>query len=1328
MTEAEFDAFVTAKLPHFVAVKYQQMLDAAEPRARVQAALDTYDLGLRALTIGLVSQYLIHDQATISDPYVNDLLIDKFPHVTLHAWLQLLFATLRAYEGQRDLLFMPELYDFYWDTSTVPHRARPEVRAPFDRLTQIKSDLDKEDLRPADQAGWTRLADEATSLLRQILNLLSFLAQYDMIRVVRSGNCEYEYELHKGITVTNAQQPTPDCAELGEGWFYLRRSTNQLLQLHPFLIAWQDEAAPPLPAAPAAAAVAADIGVYDRFINEYERLQYLLTTLGQTVFSKAYYHAYISVIVETIAEYKRQRQEAARLTWSQLQDLCAEITRVRTDTMRRRKYDPARYLPRAEAHEAFMRFLRSDARCFVLTGKSAVGKTNVLLALVDELAARGDVAVLSYDGGQAKIEPSLTGFISKDFDDRLRLPDRRIENIWREMAGLDGMEQRQVVLIVDALNENPQAREFLRQLDELVAGPWPWLKVIISSRPETWRNTRQKLTLTEGLYYQAAPRAAAGGPAAAELEPFSASYQLDPFSVEELPAAYARYQAAYGLTTPFESLPHDVRQLLRDPLNLWLTARMYGRQGQGQNSGAIPANLRARTLVQNYVEAADILSREDLRLLQTQIVPLFGPPGLRSELLTADIEQTGGASLYNAIFDEQMLSDGTQRNQSFENLVDAGILMLQGQGARERIVFACDRFYDYFVGKYLFETNPAAAGAGPAERARHYDPLIAALPERVHVWGALVQALIRELEGNGPAVIAALAPRAEHNPLLCNALSTALVSFGEDHLPEARAAVKTLLEPLESTPDSNIGRMAQLLKPKARAESKITMQQVIGLTVAAQLGLTEFLEAAAADLSPALRTAGVLYTFYLWRQNPALGFQVVEALGRRAAGPLRVPDLGATESVLGLTAAILGQAHDPATAQRFLDVGRRTTREVLLLPEAGTSRGSRLPEFTIRFVRERVVDVILMYVTRTLSSWGNRAWASFDNMTHIFALSAEQKALVKRLAPLLDPATPGLADHVPEMLTVEEWGDAISQCIVEFSLLSHAKEDFAGTLPVLKQVIAAGVAPRPAKFWAYGPTMSLLWAAARQDAPDPVIEEITTGVVAAIQEDPARWLEQARRARPVPIQTDCRATPLGQLAWARYLLGGRIEAPALTTYLQAASTRRDTEYLVQFLTIEVPIMLDFGWYPAAFMGLLPLLDDEDPQVREGVVRALVRIHRHQPEQVEEWLAQHDAPPEIVQRVLAYPATEQTLDLMTYQLLWIFFDLFLWGAPALRRVLQYHIRAALELPDIRTWLRQIVKDQLNLIAGEVVFPLPADAPSQALLATPPVPADPVMQGR
>src|SRR5437763_8423815 len=149
MTTAEFDELVLTRMPTFIAINYQRLLEAQEPREQVALILHIYNLGLRALTINLVSQYIFRDRALdrVSDPYLDTLLEQRFPHLTVDTWEEMLFITLGAYEGHRDLFFMPELYDFYWGTSTYPQR-RYEVKPSFDRLTQATLELQTKHLVP----------------------------------------------------------------------------------------------------------------------------------------------------------------------------------------------------------------------------------------------------------------------------------------------------------------------------------------------------------------------------------------------------------------------------------------------------------------------------------------------------------------------------------------------------------------------------------------------------------------------------------------------------------------------------------------------------------------------------------------------------------------------------------------------------------------------------------------------------------------------------------------------------------------------------------------------------------------------------------------------------------------------------------------------------------------------------------------------------------------------------------------------------------------------------------------------------------------------------
>src|SRR3712207_6680517 len=105
----KFDQLILTKTPHFIAINYKQVLETENPKEKIQAALHVYDLALRALAIGLVSQYLIRDRKQVRDSHLNQLLIKELPRASLDVWQRLFFATLQAYEGKRDLFFMTEL-------------------------------------------------------------------------------------------------------------------------------------------------------------------------------------------------------------------------------------------------------------------------------------------------------------------------------------------------------------------------------------------------------------------------------------------------------------------------------------------------------------------------------------------------------------------------------------------------------------------------------------------------------------------------------------------------------------------------------------------------------------------------------------------------------------------------------------------------------------------------------------------------------------------------------------------------------------------------------------------------------------------------------------------------------------------------------------------------------------------------------------------------------------------------------------------------------------------------------------------------------------------
>ena len=131
------------------------------------------------------------------------------------------------------------------------------------------------------------------------------------------------------------------------------------------------------------------------------------------------------------------------------------------------KYRSELYLQRDKIYQSFQNFLKSDKRCFVLIGKSGVGKSNFLLSLEEDFSSKSNFGLLIYDSNQFKKDRSITKTISHDFNSRL-ISYNKIQEIWHEIAKLQEIEEKCIILCIDALNENSSAKELLEELNELL--------------------------------------------------------------------------------------------------------------------------------------------------------------------------------------------------------------------------------------------------------------------------------------------------------------------------------------------------------------------------------------------------------------------------------------------------------------------------------------------------------------------------------------------------------------------------------------------------------------------------------------------------------------------------------------------------------------------------------------------------------------------------------------------------------------------------------------------------------------------------------------------
>ena len=522
-----------------------------------------------------------------------------------------------------------------------------------------------------------------------------------------------------------------------EGNFYLReRDSGAMLKLYPLTLSWLSEES--LTEAEGASVEAA---LYKWLSGD--RVIYLLPAMlvdRQT-------EEVVDEIVKLQVLVQRAREEwaeAPALTWELLVEGLEGVTEDQVGEGEG-KYNRELYLVREDVKQAFEEFLWGEKRGFVLTGKSGVGKSNFLLALRDGHRERGtDVCMVVYNGSNLHVEEALLERVGQDLGRVLRV--RRLDRVLARIEEIEGIEKRRVVLAVDAVNEHAEPTAVMERVNEVVkTARMPWLKVVVTSRPEAWRTIRRRLgeKLVDGHYYRRRGEYRLG----IELEGFT--YQepwikMDPFERGELPQVYEKYQAVYGLKTAYGELTERMRQVMRDPLMLRLVARIYKEE-------QVPADVRVGEIYESYVDMlveSGRLEMGDVRFLERELVPLMVRREQYGNAVTAEqverAKTADGWELFELIHNAEVGHSGRRVNQAFQNLADAEILALRGGAWDYRIEFAYERFYEFFVGKRLKEL----VGESERKRVEEYIRLVGETELRPYLWGAVRMAILQE-EGKG---------------------------------------------------------------------------------------------------------------------------------------------------------------------------------------------------------------------------------------------------------------------------------------------------------------------------------------------------------------------------------------------------------------------------------------------------------------------------------------------------------------------------------------------------------------------------------------------------
>lgn len=1296
LSPRDLDELVITEYPYLIAANYRRMLEAENWERKTRELVRAFEYSVRAITLGALSQYLIRDLEKFSNSELNrELFKKKLSDVSLGTWVNYLFLTLKVYEGKRDLFFMRELYDLYWDVSQTPPQQRKGIRAPFERLVQIRNDLVHR-IEPKDEASWEKLGVEALANLRDVMRSFSFLQNYDLIRITNSQGREYEYDQYTGLEITQHRRGLQSEENIEPGWFYISQQDGNLLGLHPLLIFWSNEGEGLV-----RQETEQDVAVFDRLLKDTAGY---VATVMRDMFEKrdAALIAQLRELIYYNLERVKMAQQRVKLSWGAVRGAAREITKEQMEGVQK-KYNEVLYLQREEVFKKFEDFLRSDKGCFVLTGKSGVGKSNFVLSLAGVFAENEKIEVLTYNGARLETLGGLVEKISQDLSKSIQMPGEVSVNLFAELDKNEDMHERQLLLIFDAINENSDPRGVLQRIDQLAGQVrYPWLKILVTSRPEGWRTMKRGLSLVEDRYY----REKGSQEISVELEEFAV--KLEPFEREELQGVYEKYRKVFGLLTIYADLKPAIRDALRDPLVLRLISEVY-------KDHAIPDHIQVNEIYKLYIDSlinSGRLYREDIYLLEQELMPLMIRQGIYENTLTAaqiQMAKTGDRRpLWELLHNTDMLGSGQRVNAAYVRLRDAELLDESGVGLDYVINFKYERFYEFFAGRRLYQTAK--------EITNGVDIYLAAaehLNAKVFLWGALVQALVLELKDGNISSLNLLAGKTAENRLLRSALVEVLVRFGEGEAKKAKDAILQLVGQLTPAPANFFAELWYLLRPVKDEVQHDRPQKMIAVEAAARLGMTDLLEELAVGNSPWLRNLAAQNIFYMWKRDRQAGMKVLDGLSYRVRGKYGLPDIGAAESMLALTGAILGVEHkDPATLDGLLTMGRRALRRILYLTELDqeTTWVTRIRKTLIGVLYNLVTGAILKFVLRIMSGWDKSTWASLQGLEHFFTLPVERKEKVKIMIPFVDYDEPGLENQVNNMIEIFEWGDQIAQVIVEFSLIGNGVKDFDGTLKVVEKIIEFGISCQPPRFWIGHPIYDLgIISAAHLESSNPDLLELADKMIEAIQSNPVDFLKQAQKDRLGLDYNLAICTAIHPAVY--YIYTKRPEVTALIQkYLDRAMKEHDEQYLVDYIR-DFKALFEMGYYQLTLSAIRPISNYDSTRVHQAIGDLIVRAKNYDPEYVEDILLRGDFPQEIASRALATPADEQIINLLTYQLATIVYDLFVLGPKPLRNELKWLFTKALELSSFEELVSLIIQEMLNIVLGEVVFTVPADAPSR-----------------
>jgi hypothetical protein len=699
---------------------------------------------------------------------------------------------------------------------------------------------------------------------------------------------------------------------------------------------------------------------------------------------------------------------------------------------------------------------------------------------------------------------------------------------------------------------------------------------------------------------------------------------------------------------------------MREPLQLWMIANTH-------EDDTVPKSLSSGQLVKSYVKTLLVTKRlypEDVRFLRRSLVPLMVPhPGRYSNIITAEELEQAGQNLLERVFSEGYYSTGEQINEPFQRLADAQIVESRTQGIDSVVLFKYERFYDHFLGEYVYGRIPEWY-TDPIDA---YYTLFQSIKEYPYIWGVVHRVLYLTLKNKQYEHIKTLAFTEDRR--VAHLITSALVEISA----ERPGIVKKIARSLISS-GSQGTRTAKLVA------------KGIALRTAFQTLDSETLLQGLLSSDQGLRERAVQYVYFLSQTHPDLALNVFEGL----IDPVRrlgLPNPSVVRVAFSLGSIFLAEnPEDESYKKHLLGIIQRLLRRALY----ANSRN-----FVSKLLRTWFLKLVVQSALRMmqLASAARSGASNFEEWKQAFSYSLSEKAVMFEVLPYLDYRH-GTWDEIADLLPrVRSLQNQLFNVVSFFAIQPRGALDPDGALPIVKQLYELDKGGNRERIDAiylwrdileYQRNVKDTWLLAQKNFVKRCIEENVSDY-GILRTDYGRY-----QYYPLMFYASI---------WNR--IHPRQEVDLIVHFLEEAEKNENRELLIHIIDGFGDKRFRLIDYRGPLRSLIPYVKNKDNEVKEHLVSMLARIYGTYPEQISHFLLEADASRGLREAVRQRSLTEAMPDLYSRGNLFFRDALLNLSPEAIQTVIQV-LEEALRLERFSDAVELIIKNLLNELGGGGVF--------------------------